>query len=135
VVVYIIGKKHKYRPSKCLLFLTIAAFGGAAGAAEDDFGLFVYPNPFVAGYHEASLVYELPADAVISVNVYDLDGNRVRTLADRDDRSRGGYRGQDRWDGRDDDGQLVAAGPYLVVLDVRIRGETFRDTFIAIVNR
>lgn len=129
------GKWYKYCPPKCLLFLILTAFGVAAGAAEDDFGLFVYPNPFVAGYDEGQLAYELPDDAVISVNIYDLDGNRVRTLADRVDRSRGSYRGQDRWDGCDDGGQLVRAGPYLVVLDVRMRGETFRDTFTAIVNR
>jgi hypothetical protein len=125
---------YKYRPSKCLLFIALAASAGAAAAA-DDFGLFAYPNPFVAGYAEAQLVYALSADAVVSVNVYDLDGNHVRTVTDRAERPRGNYRGQDRWDGRDDDGGFVRAGPYLVVLEVRMRGEPFRDTFIAIVNR
>jgi hypothetical protein len=114
--------------------MALAAYGGAA-VADDDFGLFAYPNPFVAGYAEAQLVYALPSDAVISVNVYDLDGNHIRTVTDRAERPRGNYRGQDRWDGRGDDGGFVRAGPYLVVLDVRMRGEPFRDTFIAIVNR
>ncbi len=134
MVVYVSGKVYKYSPSKSLLFLALGALAGRA-AADGDFGLFAYPNPFVAGYAEAQFVYALPADAVISVNVYDLDGNHVRTVTDRADRPRGSYRGQDRWDGRDDGGAFVRAGPYLVVLDVRMRGQPFRDTFIAIVDR
>jgi hypothetical protein len=59
----------------------------------------------------------------------------VRTLAERIDRSKGGYRGRDRWDGRNESGELVRAGPYLLVLDARMGGEPYRDTFIAIVDR
>jgi hypothetical protein len=136
VVIYYIRKVYKYRTRKCLLILTILA--GAAGAAvaeEGELRLFAYPNPFVAGYVDVQLGYSLPADAVVSINVYDLDGNHVRTLAERVDRPAGGYRGQDRWDGRDDGGELVRAGPYLVVLDARMGGEPHRDTFIAVVDR
>jgi hypothetical protein len=133
VVIYYIRKVYKYSTRKYLLILTLLV--GAAGAEDGELRLFVFPNPFVAGYVDAQLAYDLPADAVVSINVYDLDGNHVRTLAERVDRSRGGYRGQDRWDGRDDGGELVRAGPYLVVLDVRMGGEPYRDTFIAIVNR
>jgi len=133
VVIYYIRKVYKYSTRKYLLILTLLV--GAAGAEDGELRLFVFPNPFVAGYVDAQLAYDLPADAVVSINVYDLDGNHVRTLAERVDRSRGGYRGQDRWDGRDDGGGLVRAGPYLVVLDVRMGGEPYRDTFTAIVNR
>ncbi|HUV85788.1 MAG TPA: FlgD immunoglobulin-like domain containing protein [bacterium] len=136
MVVYIIGKVYKYRKRKYLLILTILAGGTGVVAAEDgDLRLFAYPNPFVAGYADAQLAYYLPADAVVSINVYDLDGNHVRTLAERVDRPKGVYRGRERWDGRDDDGELVRAGPYLVVLDVRMGGEPYRDTFVAIVDR
>jgi hypothetical protein len=114
VVTYYIRKVYKYSTRKYLLILTILV---------------------VAGYVNAQLAYDLPADAVVSINVYDLKGNHVRTLAERVDRSKGGYRGQDRWDGRDDGGELVRAGPYLVVLDVRMGGEPHRDTFVAIVDR
>jgi hypothetical protein len=136
VVIYIRGKVHTYRYRKYLVILTVLAAAAGVAAADDvDLRLFAFPNPFVAGYVEAQLTYYLPANAVISINVYDLDGNHVRTLAERVDRSKGGYRGQDRWDGRDDGGELVRAGPYLLVLDVRMGGEPHRDTFIAIVDR
>ncbi len=127
---------YKYLKRKCLVILTILAGAAGVAVAEDaDLRLFAYPNPFAAGYVDAQLTYYLPADAVISLNVYDLDGNRVRTLVERVDRSKGGHRGEDRWDGRDDGGELVRAGPYLLVLDVRMGGEPHRDTFIAIVDR
>lgn len=123
----------KYTASNYFLILTFLA--GVVAAADEDFGLFAYPNPFVAGYADAQLAYYLPADAVISIYVYDLDGNHVRTLIDGANRPRGDYRGRDRWDGRDDDGETVDAGPYLIVLDVRMEGEPYRDTFVAVVDR
>ncbi len=136
VVTYYIRKVYKYSTRKYLLILTILVGAAGVAVAEDaELRLFVYPNPFVAGYVDAQLAYDLPADAVVSINVYDLKGNHVRTLAERVDRSKGGYRGQDRGDGRDDGGELVRAGPYLVVLDVRMGGEPHRDTFVAIVDR
>ncbi len=126
---------YKHNVRKYLLFLTILACGSGAAGADEDFGLFAYPNPFVAGAAEVYLAYSLPADAVISLNVYDLDGNHVRTLVEREARAQGPYRGQDRWDGRDNDGEIVAAGPYLIVLDVGLGGKPHRDTFVAVVNR
>ncbi len=127
---------YKYSTRKYLLILAVLAGAAGVAVAEDvELRLFTYPNPFVAGYVDVQLGYYLPEDAVVSINVYDLDGNHVRTLAERVDRSAGGYRGQDQWDGRDDGGELVRAGPYLVVLDVRMGGEPHRDTFIAIVDR
>ena len=136
VVVYYIRKVYKYRTRKYLLILTVLAGAAGAAVAEDgDLRLFAYPNPFVASYVDVQLAYYLAEDAVVSINVYDLDGNHVRTLAERVDRSRGGYRGQDGWDGCDDGGELVRAGPYLLVLDVRMGGEPHRDTFIVIVDR
>ena len=122
--------KHSAR--NYLLILTILA---GVAAADEDFRLFAYPNPFVAGYADAQLAYYLPADAVISIYVYDLDGNHVRTLVDGANRPRGDHRGRDRWDGRDDDGEIVDAGPYLIVLDVRMEGKPHRDTFVAVVDR
>lgn len=132
MVIYYIRKVRKLNVLNYFLILTAAA---GVAAANEDFGLFAYPNPFVAGYAGAQLAYRLPADAVISICVYDLDGNHVRTLVDGANRAGGDYRGRDRWDGRDDDGEIVDAGPYLIVLDVRMEGKPHRDTFVAVVDR
>jgi hypothetical protein len=120
---------------KTLLTLVVLAWGAGGASADDDFRLYAYPNPFIAGYDAAKLVYFIPTSSYISIYVYDLEGNLVRTLVEKGERSRGTYNGRDVWDGRDDDGEFVPAAAYLLVLDVRTRGETFRDTFIAVVDR
>lgn len=126
---------YKTTAPKALLTLVVLACCVGASFANDDFRLYAYPNPFVAGYVAARLVYFLPASSFISLYVYDLDGNPVRTLVEKAEREPGTHNGRDVWDGRDDDGDFVPAGAYLIVLDVRTRGETLRDTFIAVVDR
>ncbi len=71
----------------------------------------VTPNP-VRG--EAMLRFALPADARVTLAVYDAQGRRVRTIADGERRA-----GEHvvRWDGDDDSGHALAAGLYFVRLD------------------
>jgi hypothetical protein len=126
---------YKTYAFKTLRALAVAACLAGVAAADDDFKFHAYPNPFVAGYGAAQLAYYLATESFISLYVYDLEGNLVRTLAEKAERDPGVYTGYDAWDGRDDDGEFVPAGAYLLVLDVRARGQTFRDTFIAIVDR
>ncbi|NIT35148.1 MAG: hypothetical protein GTN49_01390 [candidate division Zixibacteria bacterium] len=125
----------KYKPFKFLLILVPLAGGLAAAAGHEDFRFYAYPNPFQAGYASARLSYILLAEAIVSIYVYDLEGQRVRTLVERAERPRGSHNGQEVWDGRDDDGEFVPAGPYVVVLEVRVRGAPCEDTFIAVVKR
>lgn len=67
------------------------------------------PNPFTDATEVQFLVPDEGARA--SVRVYDAAGRRVRTLDDPR-----GYAGLRRvaWDGRDDGGKRMAAGPYLI---------------------
>lgn len=70
------------------------------------------PNPFTDATEVQFLVPDtgLPA----SVRIYDAAGRRVRTLDDA--RVYAGMR-RAAWDGRDDQGRRVAAGPYLIRLE------------------
>lgn len=135
VIIYDRGSVFKYISFILLLILLLWAGGLAVAAGEEDLRLFAYPNPFQAGYENALLSYYLPAEGIVSVYVYDLEGQRVRTLVDRVDRPQGSNTGREVWDGRDDDGELVPAGPYVVVLEVRMRGVPYEDTFVAVVSR
>ena len=66
------------------------------------------PSPFTGS---TSLSFELAREGDVALDVYDLRGARVRTLA------RGAYstgRHAVAWDGRDDGGRRTAAGVYLV---------------------
>jgi hypothetical protein len=74
-----------------------------------------YPNPFNP---ETWIPFTLAADDDVVISVYNVDGLRVRSLslgylpAGRySDRSRAGH-----WDGRNDAGEAVASGAYVVEL-------------------
>ncbi len=69
-----------------------------------------YPNPF----NTASVLrFYLPAETEINLDIYDIQGRRVRSLI----AGRAGAGEQERiWDGRDDAGRLAASGLYFAVL-------------------
>lgn len=127
-----------FRVTGAVLWL-IAAFifaGAASASAEDyDFRFHAYPSPFVPGYETATFFYAIPADGTASIDVYNFQGKRVRTIIANAGRPLGIYDGDDTWDGRDDDGEVVLPGPYIVVLEVTINGASYRDTFVTVVNR
>lgn len=65
-----------------------------------------YPNPFNAG---TTIAYELPEDGSVTLDIYNLLGERVRRLQD-------GFQSQGLnravWDGRNDDGANLSSGVY-----------------------
>ena len=71
------------------------------------FALTAYPNPFNSS---VSIVLDLPSSDEIDLGVYNLAGQRVRTLA-RGFREAGAY--TFRWRGRDEAGTELASGVYL----------------------
>ena len=83
-----------------------------------------YPNPF---QRETCIRFDLAAPGEARVNLYDPTGRLVRTLA------RGWHpAAQHRlsWDGRDETGQVVAAGVYFLRLDTPGVVETRRVTLL-----
>jgi hypothetical protein len=66
----------------------------------------VMPNPVRSS---ATLSFSLARGGSVELAIFSVDGRRVRTLA-RDTRQPGAY--ALTWDGRDDSGNLVAAGAY-----------------------
>jgi photosystem II stability/assembly factor-like uncharacterized protein len=66
-----------------------------------------YPNPFNPS---TTISFDLPTECIVSVNIYDITGRQIKTLAS----SRypaGSHRIQ--WDGRDNSGNAVASGIYI----------------------
>jgi cytoskeletal protein CcmA (bactofilin family) len=72
-----------------------------------------YPNPFNPS---TTISYNVDASGMVSLKVYDIMGRLVRTLVDnhRSSGNLGGY--SVVWDGKDSQGQQVAAGLYIYSL-------------------
>ncbi len=66
-----------------------------------------YPNPFNPS---TTIIIGLPEEAVITLEIYDMSGRKVRTLLDAD-RPAGYYHSV--WDARDDMGREVSSGIYI----------------------
>ncbi|MFQ5674878.1 MAG: two-component regulator propeller domain-containing protein, partial [bacterium] len=74
---------------------------------EDLTQLTGFPNPFlIDGFEDVFTIANLAEDT--SVNIYTSSGNRVRTFTLADIQG-----AQVTWDGKDDDGNLVASGIYV----------------------
>ena len=82
-----------------------------------------YPNPFNP---ETWIPYQLAKAAEVTFTIYDMNGQRVRTLA-VGHQPAGVYQSRSRaahWDGRNDAGELVGSGVYWCTLDAGSYQET-----------
>ncbi len=67
-----------------------------------------YPNPFNP---ETTIKYQIDDSGQVRLNIFNLRGQRIRTLVD-ELRTPGTY--EARWDGKDKNGQAVASGIYVI---------------------
>lgn len=74
------------------------------------------PNPFNAA---TTIAFELDRSTSVTLDIFNLNGARLRTLVDG---SQPAGRHRVRWDGRDETGRSVATGVYLV----QLRGVTMK---------
>ncbi len=80
-----------------------------ATVASDCFSLDGnYPNPFNP---TTTIAFHLPADAPVSIEIYNILGQKVRTLLDHVAYGSGAW--SVVWDGRNDAGSLLPSGAYL----------------------
>lgn len=81
-------------------------------ASADFEGVQVYPNPFNP---QTSFRFKLKDQAAVKLQIFNLNGQLVRTLAD-EDLTPGVY--QRRWNGRDQKGRPAASGLYFYRLQI-----------------
>lgn len=100
------------------------SIGSAPGPPPEASGLAFSPNPFDAGSGDAvQIAYSLEAEAsLVRVRVFDGGGRVVREL---EQARLTGREGIVLWDGRDDRGEQLRIGPYIVLLEaVDVEGGT-----------
>lgn len=105
--------------------------GAGASTARDDgptgspsLGLGNHPNPFNP---ETTIRFQLPEPATARLDIFDLQGARVRSL--ELGRLEAGAH-QTVWDGLDSQGKPAASGTYLYRLELPGRAETGRMTLL-----
>jgi hypothetical protein len=90
-------------------------------AAITDYQLYpAYPNPFNPN---TSIGYQLPENGAVSLKIYNLEGQLVRTLVQSPQTA--GFH-QVQWDATDDAGNAVAAGIYLCQMQAGVFRQTQR---------
>lgn len=75
------------------------------------YSLSNYPNPFNPN---TRISFSLPENSKISLEIYNVKGQRVKTLVNRTDYQAGNHNIQ--WDGKDDNGSSIASGVYFYKL-------------------
>lgn len=71
-----------------------------------------HPNPFNS---ITTIQYQLPEACSVTLAIYNLLGQKIKTLVSNEPRTAGVY--QASWDGRDDLGQIAGSGVYVYRLD------------------
>lgn len=96
----------------------------AVQASSSPSDLIVYPNPFVVGSTNANITVDGLIDET-SMRISSIDGRVVRTLDTRG--------GRIQWDGRNEQGDYVPSGMYLIIA-VSERGEGTAYGKVAVIN-
>jgi hypothetical protein len=115
------------RPPGDLLGVTVSAESGqtlpfwtaagnfSEGSLAESWSNF--PNPFAAGREETRLAFWLPGPGRVSIRVWSLRGEVVRTVLDAAPRG-GGLHQDAAWDGRNGKGEVVRNGVYVAEIAV-----------------
>jgi len=87
-----------------------------------------FPNPFAAKFQQSftAIRYTLPQSANVTVEVYNVLGQKVRTLVAGQAQAADYYLAT--WDGRDQAGKEVSSGVYVYRLLAESNGERFTST-------
>lgn len=81
-----------------------------------------YPNPFRAGEESTTFSYFLETDARVTIRIFTLTGEPVRTVVDGAAKSAGSHQ-EDAWDGRNSGGRTVLNGIYVAVFEFEFGGD------------
>ena len=99
--------------------LAAASGGEAGGTAENTLAtVYNFPNPFTPGREITTLRYYLAQAATVTIRVFNLAGDPLKTLVENAPRPAGENLG-DVWDGTDTRGTQVSPGLYYVEIQAQ----------------
>ena len=89
------------------------------------FEISVYPNPFNPS---TSIEIDLKDNALVSIDIFNLQGQKIRTLCDAENFGSGSIRFN--WDAKDDRGNQISGGTYLCLVRVNETTQTLKLAYI-----
>lgn len=92
---------------------------------DDAFGLVSFPNPF---HSSTTFRFSLARQSIVTLNVYDINNKLIRSLADLSQLGRGIH--SIVWDGRNDNGHIIARGVYYYRLSTENQHITKKIIFL-----
>jgi len=86
------------------------------GGVLSNNNVYIYPNPFNPDNGEVGTIrYSLSKDGAVTIKIYDASNNLVRTLL-QDAPKSASIELSEQWNGRNDNGKVVANGTYFYVI-------------------
>ncbi len=90
----------------------------AAPPLESDNDTYCYPNPFSPQQEVLKIKYSTGEEnKKVTIRVFDFSMNIIRTVIQNADRLKGISDDPDRWDGKDENGNIVSNGVYFYRID------------------
>ena len=80
--------------------------------------VIAYPNPFDYTSNQITFRYNLISNGLVSISVYSMQGQLVKTLFERSQQAGSGSPVTTTWDVRNQNGQKLSSGIYVVYLQV-----------------
>lgn len=88
----------------------------STGGSLNDSNIFIYPNPFDPLDENGTIRYSLAKDGNVTIKIYDIGGTLVRTVMNNEPQTALNEQSV-IWDGRNDNGELVANGVYFYMVE------------------
>jgi hypothetical protein len=119
------GQPIEMTPQSAQIVIIITDVSDGDGRIITDYRLYQnYPNPF----NPSTLIqYEIPNSGQVTLTVYNIVGQQVRTLVNKS-QTAGAY--QISWDGRDEQGRRLSSGVYFYRLNAKSFVETRKMTLV-----
>lgn len=104
-------------------------------SSADGVKLSINPNPFSPdgdGFDDQTIIsFDMPFKSELTLKIYDVRGRLVRTLADKTPQ----VSGEITWDGKDNSGNIVRVGIYILYLKTSGSSNLSKKTTIAVAKR
>ncbi|MFN3966459.1 MAG: kelch repeat-containing protein, partial [Endomicrobiia bacterium] len=137
-------EQNKYNKSIEVVVKGLSIFTLAGSNVSDRLlsNINIFPNPFSAGKENVYIRYTLNENAKIVFKVYTLIGDLVKKWeydSGIEGKSKGqpeGYTNEIIWNGKNENGQIVANGMYLLVMEAESENSSAREMkYIGVIKR